>query len=298
MPAAVVRVFYFRFHGRCRPPVGRLADRAPRAPDAARSAADVRRHRAGRRRPRRRAHPTRPRRHALRPRRQRVRGPRSSRRSTTACGGASYQGDVSNYIQLSVAKAWELHERFDIIHSHVETLGFLFARHCPTPVVTTLHGRLDTWGVPGAAGGVRGHPARRHQRQPASLERRRPTGWRRSTTGLPLEHMPFGATPGDYLAFVGRVTAEKGVAEAIELARRRRPEAAHGGQGLRRPGEGALRGGRPAGDRRGGRRVPRRARPARARPALRRRAGDGHARRLAGAVRPRRDRVARRPGPR
>jgi glycosyltransferase involved in cell wall biosynthesis len=32
--------------------------------------------------------------------------------------------------------------------------------------------------------------------------------------------VPFNERPGDYLAFVGRITPEKGVADAIELARR------------------------------------------------------------------------------
>jgi glycosyltransferase involved in cell wall biosynthesis len=40
--------------------------------------------------------------------------------------------------------------------------------------------------------------------------------------GLPLESAPFNGEPGDYLAFVGRITPEKGVADAIELARRTR----------------------------------------------------------------------------
>jgi glycosyltransferase involved in cell wall biosynthesis len=40
--------------------------------------------------------------------------------------------------------------------------------------------------------------------------------------GLPLERLPFNDQPGSYLAFVGRVTPEKGVADAIELARRTR----------------------------------------------------------------------------
>ena len=35
--------------------------------------------------------------------------------------------------------------------------------------------------------------------------------------GLPLEGMPFSERPGDYLAFVGRITPEKGIREAIEL---------------------------------------------------------------------------------
>ena len=40
--------------------------------------------------------------------------------------------------------------------------------------------------------------------------------------GLPLERLPFNDRPGPYLAFVGRITPEKGVADAIELARRTR----------------------------------------------------------------------------
>ena len=59
-----------------------------------------------------------------------------------------YRGDVTQYIDIALAKAWEQHERFDVIHSHVESSSFLFARHCPTPVITTLHGRLDMNGMP------------------------------------------------------------------------------------------------------------------------------------------------------
>ena len=40
--------------------------------------------------------------------------------------------------------------------------------------------------------------------------------------GLPLEAMPFSERTGDYLAFVGRITPEKGIADCIELARRTR----------------------------------------------------------------------------
>jgi glycosyltransferase involved in cell wall biosynthesis len=40
--------------------------------------------------------------------------------------------------------------------------------------------------------------------------------------GLPLESAPFNGDEGDYLAFVGRITPEKGVIAAIELARRTR----------------------------------------------------------------------------
>ena len=132
-----------------------------------------------------------------------------------------YQGDVGAYINLSLARVWEEHDRFDLIHSHVETLGFLFARMCPTPVVTTLHGRLDHSGVPELLEEFTDIPL-----VAISESQRRwspQADWVATIHhGLPLEPLPFNDTPGSYLAFVGRITPEKGVADAIELARRTR----------------------------------------------------------------------------
>jgi glycosyltransferase involved in cell wall biosynthesis len=130
-----------------------------------------------------------------------------------------YRGDVSSYINVSLAMAWREHERFDIIHSHVETLGFLFARHCPTPVVTTLHGRLDVSGIPELLDEFDDIPL------VAISDSQRRWGEHANWVatihhGLPLESMPHSDRPGDYLAFVGRITPEKGIAECIELARR------------------------------------------------------------------------------
>lgn len=130
-----------------------------------------------------------------------------------------YRGDVSSYINVSIAMAWREHERFDIIHSHVETLGFLFARHCPTPVVTTLHGRLDVSGIPELLDEFDDIPL------VAISDSQRRWGEHANWVatihhGLPLESMPHSDRPGDYLAFVGRITPEKGIAECIELARR------------------------------------------------------------------------------
>jgi glycosyltransferase involved in cell wall biosynthesis len=132
-----------------------------------------------------------------------------------------YRGDVSSFINVSLAMVWREHERFDVIHSHVETLGFLFARHCPTPVVTTLHGRLDAWGIPELITEFSDIPL-----VAISESQRR---WAEDANwvgtihhGLPLESMPFSDKRGDYLAFVGRITPEKGIADCIELARRSR----------------------------------------------------------------------------
>jgi glycosyltransferase involved in cell wall biosynthesis len=130
-----------------------------------------------------------------------------------------YQGDVSSFINLTLARVWEHRARFDVIHSHVETLGLLFARLCPTPVLTTRHGRLDHSGIPELLEEFREIPL-----VAISESQRRwspQANWVDTIHhGLPLERLPFNDDPGAYLAFVGRITPEKGVAEAIELARR------------------------------------------------------------------------------
>jgi glycosyltransferase involved in cell wall biosynthesis len=130
-----------------------------------------------------------------------------------------YHGDVSAFINLTLARVWEHRARFDVIHSNVETLGFLFARLCPTPVVTTLHGRLDHSGMPELLEEFREIPL-----VAISDSQRRwspQANWMATIHhGLPLERLPFNDDPGSYLAFVGRITPEKGVADAIELARR------------------------------------------------------------------------------
>ena len=129
-----------------------------------------------------------------------------------------YQGDVSSFINVTLARVWAEVERFDVIHSHVETLGFLFARHSPVPVLTTLHGRLDVSGIPELLEEFRDIPLVAI----SDSQRRWSTDANWVATihhGLPLDRMPFSPKAGKYLAFVGRVTPEKGVADCIEVAR-------------------------------------------------------------------------------
>jgi glycosyltransferase involved in cell wall biosynthesis len=129
-----------------------------------------------------------------------------------------YQGDLSSYLNLTLAKVWASAREFDIIHSHVETMGLPFARWSPTPVVSTFHGRLD----------VNGHPALLDEFCDVPLvaisESQRRWSPRANWVatiphGLDLAGAPFGSAVGSYLAFVGRIAPEKGVADAVALAR-------------------------------------------------------------------------------
>lgn len=132
-----------------------------------------------------------------------------------------YRGDVSAHMLAAVARCWSQAARFDIVHSHVEAFGFPFARHAPVPVLSTLHGRLDAAGIPELLEEFADIPL-----VAISESQRR---WAPEANwvgvvhnGLPLGAMPFGAEPDGYLLLVGRIAPEKGVAEAIELARHAR----------------------------------------------------------------------------
>jgi glycosyltransferase involved in cell wall biosynthesis len=129
------------------------------------------------------------------------------------------QGWGLAWVEMTVARAWEQATRFDLIHSHVDSTGFLMARYGPTPVVTTLHGRLDTDGL---ADLIDVFPEIPLIAISESQRRWNPdANWVATIHhGLDFSNTPMNDRPGDYLLFVGRITPEKGIAEAIEVARR------------------------------------------------------------------------------
>lgn len=135
-----------------------------------------------------------------------------------ALWSSGMRGDVTPYIQVTIERAWAECERFDVIHSHLDTLSFSFARHCETPVVHTLHGRLDLPGLPELFEEFREIPL-------VAISESQRRWWPDNNWvamvhhGLPLDRAPFEGQVGDYLVFVGRIAPEKGIDEAIELAR-------------------------------------------------------------------------------
>lgn len=112
-------------------------------------------------------------------------------------------------------------DEFDIIHSHVDHYTLPFTRLVTTPIVTTLHGRLDLRYLPPVLSCYPDAPLvsiSMSQRKP--LEEL-PLNWAGCVpNGIPLEHFPFVHQPGSYLVFVGRICPEKRPDWAVEVARR------------------------------------------------------------------------------
>ncbi len=109
--------------------------------------------------------------------------------------------------------------RFDLLHFHVDYLHFPLSRRFRVPHVTTLHGRLDIADLVPLFQEFREMPV-----ISISNAQRKALPWANwlGTVyhGLPEDLYTFREAPGRYLAFLGRISPEKRVDHAIEIARR------------------------------------------------------------------------------
>jgi glycosyltransferase involved in cell wall biosynthesis len=108
---------------------------------------------------------------------------------------------------------------FDVIHFHTGYLHFAICRYLPVPHATTVHGRLDMPDFVAVHERFRDLPVisiSNAQRIPVSWANWQATVYH----GIPRNLCRFYPNPGAYLAFLGRISPEKGVERAIEIAKR------------------------------------------------------------------------------
>jgi glycosyltransferase involved in cell wall biosynthesis len=107
--------------------------------------------------------------------------------------------------------------RFDVLHFHCDYLHFPMLRRCPCPSVTTLHGRLHAPDLLPLLAEYAEVPL-----VSISDDQRRPAPWVdwQATVyhGLPRDLHTLRERPGEYLAFLGRISPEKRLDRAIEIA--------------------------------------------------------------------------------
>jgi len=115
----------------------------------------------------------------------------------------------------------ELYRRaadFDIIHFHTGYQHFPLGRRLTIPHITTHHGRLDIEELEGLNREFHEIPVvsiSDSQREPLPY-----ANWQGTVyNGLPLDLYQYRAKAEDYLAFLGRASPEKGIDEAINIAR-------------------------------------------------------------------------------
>lgn len=129
--------------------------------------------------------------------------------------------DDTAYHLAMLTEIYRQADQFDIIHTHLKYLALPFTERTHTPTAVTLHSRLDT---PGRARVLHAYLQARYvavsRAQQASLPDLR---WARMIYhGVEVEAFPFSPQPGAYLVFVGRIAPEKGIEQAIAVARRAR----------------------------------------------------------------------------
>lgn len=108
---------------------------------------------------------------------------------------------------------------FDIIHYHIDHIHFPLARRTEKPHITTAHGRMDIAAYKPLFREFNDIPL-----VSISQAQRRPlpqAHWVGNIYhGLPLDLYRFFEQEGKYLAFLGRISREKRVDRAIDLAKR------------------------------------------------------------------------------
>jgi glycosyltransferase involved in cell wall biosynthesis len=129
--------------------------------------------------------------------------------------------DPAAVLTIALGEAFARAGEFDLIHAHVDYPAFPFGRLVRTPVVHTMHGRLDLRHIERvfqAFGDVPVVSISDSQREPLA---RLAVRWMATVHhGLPVDAIPFRPEPGRYLAFIGRISPEKRVDLAIAVARR------------------------------------------------------------------------------
>ena len=107
---------------------------------------------------------------------------------------------------------------FDLIHFHTDYLHFPLFADSWQKTLTTLHGRLDVPDLPIIVRECSMMPL-----VSISASQRAPLGWANwygtVQHGLPRDLHRLGDGAGGYLAFLGRISPEKGLDQAIAIAR-------------------------------------------------------------------------------
>ncbi len=127
--------------------------------------------------------------------------------------------DLAPFWAVILGQVWRQITEFDVVYSHLDYFGFPMAHAGIRPLLTTLHGRLDLPELDQLYAEFSDVPLVSISdalRRPAPV-----ANWLATIHhGIDLDQYTFSPVQGEYLAFLGRISPEKGVDTAIRVARR------------------------------------------------------------------------------
>lgn len=117
----------------------------------------------------------------------------------------------------NIGEAYKRYKEFDLIHDHNINLSLPTASLCPTPVVMTLHLVFSS------SAKALFERLNKPYFVSISYSQRKPVPDLNYIAnvyhGLSMDHYPFSRDHDNYLLFIGRISEDKGVHHAIEVAR-------------------------------------------------------------------------------
>jgi len=124
---------------------------------------------------------------------------------------------VKVYECLHISEVFERAKEFDIIHNHFDYLPLTYSALVDTPVVTTIHGISSRKILPV----YKKYNNRTFYVSISDAYRCRDLDYIATVRhGIDIESFHFNEKPQDYLLFLSRLHRDKGVREAIEVAKK------------------------------------------------------------------------------
>ena len=118
---------------------------------------------------------------------------------------------------LHISEVFERSADFDLIHNHFDFLPLTYSSLIETPMLTTIHG----FSSPSIIPVYKKYNDRGHYVAISEADKSPELNYLATIHhGIDVAQFPFSNSGGKYLLFFGRIHPEKGVHEAIQVARR------------------------------------------------------------------------------
>ena len=118
---------------------------------------------------------------------------------------------------LHLSEVFDQADKFDIIHNHFDFLPLTYSKLVKTPMLATIHGFSSPKIIPV----YKKYNQTVHYVSISEADRNPELNYIATIHhGIDLDKFTFNPAPGDYLLFFGRIHADKGTYEAIQIAKK------------------------------------------------------------------------------